>query len=198
MESNYGGRSALTLPPNSGLFELDILDCQSRICPTPMERGGMRKIRSLVRLLVALARRRAIGADLLGIFADSKLEELSVGAAGIELPHRLMPSFEEGETPARGQGERDEQHRGLPVSDESAIKGLHQQDVKSSLVILVELVPGQDRTIDAAVRAALERDVVRFRRLEVCCQADVDFRACPSRECSRVPAATGPASTVPR
>lgn len=43
MESNYGGRSALTLPPNSGLFELDILDCQSRICPTPMERGGMRK-----------------------------------------------------------------------------------------------------------------------------------------------------------
>ncbi len=176
MESNYGGRSALTLPPNSGLFELDILDCQSRICPTPMERGGMRKIRSLVRLLVALASRRAIGADLLGIFVDSKLEELSVGAAGIELPHRLMPSFEEGETPARGQGERDEQHRGLPVSDES----------------------GQDRTIDAAVRAALERDVVRFRRLEVCCQADVDFRACPSRECSRVPAATGPASTVPR
>ena len=39
----------------------------------------MRKIRSLVRLLVALASRRAIGADLLGIFVDAKREELESG-----------------------------------------------------------------------------------------------------------------------
>src|SRR6202011_4455470 len=77
--------------------------------------------------------------------------KLLVAALGIELLQRLVPSFEEGEAPARSQRERNQEQGGLPIADKSAVERLHQQDVEASLAVLVELVAGEDGAVDAAV-----------------------------------------------
>src|SRR5215470_12142240 len=72
--------------------------------------------------------------------------------------------------------QRDQEQGGLAVADEAAVEGLDQQHVESPLVVLVKLVTGQDRAIDAPVATAAESDVLRLRRLERRGPRDVDLK----------------------
>ena len=43
----------------------------------------------------------------------------------------------------------------MPVADKPPIERLHEEDVESSLAVLVELVSSENRAVDAAVPASL-------------------------------------------